>query len=56
MPWRQPELLQGPGSVKRLPSLIKSKGFAKVLIVTDGMLPKLGLLNSLYEACAAEGV
>ena len=56
MPWRQPELLQGPGSVKRLPSLIKSKGFAKVLIVTDGMLPKLGLLNSLYEASAAEGV
>ncbi len=56
MPWRQPELLQGPGSVQRLPALIKSKGFAKVLIVTDGMLPKLGLLNNLYEACASEGV
>lgn len=56
MPWRQPELLEGAGSIRRLPALVKSKGFSKVLIVTDGMLPKLGLLNSLYEACAAEGL
>ena len=42
MPWRQPELLSGPGSIKKLPELIKSKGISRVLIVTDSVLRKLG--------------
>ena len=56
MPWRQPELLEGEGSVKRLPAFIKDKGFEKVLVVTDGLLPKLGLLNSFYEASGEAGL
>ena len=51
MPWRQPELLEGAGVVKKLPAFIQSKGIGKVLIVTDGMLSKIGLLNSMLEAC-----
>ncbi len=56
MPWRQPELIEGAGSIQKLPAFILQKGFRKVLIVTDGMLPKIGLLNSLYEACKADGL
>lgn len=51
MPWRQPELIEGAGSIRRLPDFIRSKGYRKVLIVTDGMLPRLGLLDSLFDAC-----
>ncbi|PKP71921.1 MAG: alcohol dehydrogenase [Alphaproteobacteria bacterium HGW-Alphaproteobacteria-5] len=56
MPWRQPELLSGPGSIKKLPALIKSKGIKNVLIVTDSVLRKLGLLDSFFAACDAEGL
>ena len=48
---RSPELLQGAGSIKKLPAFIKSKGIDKVLIVTDGILSKIGLLDSLFAAC-----
>ena len=51
MPQPSPELLDGAGSIKRLPSFIKLKGINKVLIVTDGILPKLGLLDNLFAAC-----
>ena len=56
MPWRRPELLEGRGCVRRLPAFIRSKGYDKVLIVTDGLLPRLGLLNSLYDACRDAGL
>lgn len=56
MPWRQPELLKGPGSIKQLPAFIKSKGVKNVLIVTDTVLRKLGLLDSFFAACDAEGL
>ena len=35
VPWKMPQTLEGLGSIKRLPALIKEKGFHKVLIVTD---------------------
>ena len=35
MDWSAPQLLEGAGSVLRLPELIKSKGVKKVLVVTD---------------------
>ena len=53
LPQPSPELLEGAGSIKKLPAFIKAKGIDKVLIVTDGILPKLGLLNGLFEACDA---
>jgi alcohol dehydrogenase class IV len=56
LPWRQPELLTGAGSIKKLPAFIKSKGISNVLIVTDSVLRKLGLLDSFFAACDAAGL
>ena len=49
LPWGEPEMLTGPGSIKKLPEFVKAKGVNNVLIVTDKGLTSLGLLNSLYE-------
>ena len=51
-----PELLEGPGSVRRLPELIKSKGVDKVLLVTDKGILGLRLLDGLFERLTAAGV
>jgi alcohol dehydrogenase class IV len=47
--WKEPVLLEGPGSIRKLPELVKSKGIGCVLIVTDKGLTGLHLLDSLYE-------
>ncbi|MCQ2476686.1 MAG: iron-containing alcohol dehydrogenase [Clostridia bacterium] len=54
--WDEPELLEGPGAVKKLPALIKSKGYDNVLVVTDKGLTSLHLLDGLYEALEKEGI
>jgi len=51
-----PELLEGAGSIKKLPALIKSKGFTKVLVVTDKGLMSVHLLDGLFASLALEGV
>lgn len=50
IPWGVPKILQGPGSVKKLPAAIKKKKFNNALIVTDKMLVELHLLDGLTEA------
>ncbi|MEG2719792.1 MAG: iron-containing alcohol dehydrogenase [Oscillospiraceae bacterium] len=47
--WSEPQLLKGPGAIRKLPSLIKEKGIKKVLIVTDKGLMGINLLDSLFE-------
>lgn len=47
--WEEPQLLQGPGAIKDLPALVKSKGVSNVLVVTDKGLMSLNLLDSLFE-------
>lgn len=54
--WSEPQLLTGPGAVKKLPALIKEKGLKKVLIVTDKGLTGLGLPNGLYEELTKTGI
>ena len=54
--WSEPQLLTGPGAIKNLPSFIKEKGLAKVLVVTDKGLMGLHLLDGMFEALKAEGV
>lgn len=54
--WSEPEKIEGPGAIKRLPKFIKNKGITKVLVVTDKGLTGLGLLNGLYEKLDEEGV
>lgn len=56
LPWGEPVKLTGPGSIRKLPALIKEKGLSKVLIVTDKGLTSLGLLNGLYEEMDKAGV
>lgn len=56
MPWRQPELITGAGSIQQLPSFIRKKRISHVLIVTDAILHRLGLLNSLFAACDEAGL
>lgn len=56
LPWRIPKTLEGPGSVRELPALIRKKHFKKVLIVTDKVLRELGLLDGMLEAMDEAGV
>lgn len=54
--WTPPKLLQGPGSIKKLPELIRSKGVFNVLVVTDGGLMKLHLLDGLFAGLQQAGI
>ncbi len=54
--WSEPETIEGPGAIKKLPAFIKSKGLKNVLIVTDKGLMGLHLLDSLFEKLDEEGV
>lgn len=54
--WSEPELLKGPGAVKDLPALVKSKGISSVLVVTDKGLMSLNLLAGLFEQLDAQGI
>lgn len=56
IPWGMPETLEGAGSVKNLPDLIKKKGYNKVLVVTDKVLMDLGLPKGMLEAMDAAGI
>jgi len=50
IPSQESELLQGPGSVRKLPALIKAQGIQKPLIITDSVLMEKNLLGSMFEA------
>lgn len=55
LPIPQPTLLVGPGSSGRLGQAVAGFGHAKVLIVTDAIIAKLGLLKTLTDALTAGG-
>ncbi len=55
IPIPQPTLLVGPGSSGRLGQAIAGFGHAKILIVTDAIIAKLGLLKQLTDALTAGG-
>lgn len=54
--WSEPELLEGPGAIKKLPDLIKSKGLKNVLIVTDKGLMSLHILDGLFAKLEEGGI
>ena len=56
MDWSEPTLLEGEGSILKLPSLIKSKGVNNVLVVTDRGLMSLHLLDPLFIELEKEGL
>ncbi len=53
---REPTLLSGPGSLQKLPEIVKTKGIDRILLVTDGGLVKAGLVAPLVERFTREGV
>ncbi|MBD3109266.1 iron-containing alcohol dehydrogenase [Bacillus sp. AGMB 02131] len=56
LPWRKPELLEGKGSLSRLPGNIKKQGIRRVLIVTDKGITSFGLVDKMIDGLDAEGV
>ena len=54
--WKEPELVKGAGSVKKLPEVVKSNGHDSVLVVTDKGLMNLHLLDGLFEGLEKSGV
>ena len=55
LPIPQPTILVGPGSSGRLGQTIAGFGHEKILIVTDSIISKLGLLDDLTRALTAGG-
>jgi alcohol dehydrogenase class IV len=55
IPIPQPTLLVGPGSSGRLGQAVAGFGHSKILIVTDSIISKLGLLKTLTDALTAGG-
>ena len=55
LPIAQPTLMVGPGSSGRLGEAIAGMGHRKILIVTDAIIAKLGLLGPLTKALKAGG-
>lgn len=54
--WSEPELLSGPGAIKKLPAVIKERGINKVMVVTDKGLMSLNLLDGLFEKLKEQGI
>ncbi len=46
----------GAGKVKEVGKMLKAEKITKALIMTDGVLFELGLLNNMLEAIKAEGI
>ncbi len=56
VPFPKPTLFSGPGSSLELCEAISLMGVHKLLIVTDAMLVKIGLLDDIQEKLEAHGV
>ncbi|PIC66792.1 alcohol dehydrogenase [Sporosarcina sp. P16a] len=56
LPWREPELLVGPGSVEGLAGKVKSLGLDNVFIITDRNIAKLGLLDVMLLGLDSLGI
>ena len=57
IPWGVPKTLEGPGSLMKLPKLIKEQGYNKVLVVTDKVLNQdLHMLDGLYAQLKEDGI
>jgi alcohol dehydrogenase class IV len=55
-PWKEPQVLRGPGSVDELPALVKARGLRRVLLVTDPGLMRLGLPLPLIQGLEKAGL
>lgn len=56
LPFRKPELFEGPGASKDLCKKLAVEGIGKVMIVTDEGLVKLGIVKGIQDALDEAGV
>lgn len=56
MGYRMPNYLEGPGSVERLPQLLKDKKINDVLVVTGASLLRRGMLDPMLKAMDKEKI
>lgn len=56
LPWREPLLLEGEGSVLRLPERLLADGVRKPLLVTGPTLHRLGAADDLCAALERSGI
>lgn len=56
LPWREPVLIEGENSLRRLPKAIQEEKIERVLIVTDGVISSLGLMDSMLRDLTGAGI
>ncbi len=56
LPFRKPILIEGPGSLSKLPNVISSNGIQNVIIVTDRVIVSLGLIDNLLNGFRNIGI
>ena len=56
MPFQKPTLIEGQGSLSKLPDIVLRNGIYNVIVVTDRVIVSLGLVDSLLEGLVAKGV
>ncbi|MBS4219964.1 iron-containing alcohol dehydrogenase [Bacillus sp. FJAT-49711] len=56
IPWREPELLEGEDSLKKLPSLFTQCKIESILIVTDKVIVLVGLIDDFLNDLRNEGI
>ena len=56
MPWREPQLIHGAGSLKELPKHLKANDIEKVLLVTDEFLAKTEHFQNIKKYLDEAGI
>ena len=56
LPFNQPRLMIGPGSIDRLADHVGTYGFERLLLVTDAGIVKLGLHSGCVERLESHGI
>lgn len=56
LPWRKAVRVQGPGSIRHLPQLLRLQQKTKPLVVTDPGLVQAGVAQSVTRVLAAAGI
>ena len=53
---KEPKVIEGENSLKKIPSLLKENSLTKPLVVTDKGIHLLNLLNPLFKSLKEEGI
>ena len=56
LPWRTPEIIDGAGSISKIPEILGKKNVKKPLVVTDPGLVKAGLAKKITDILEKAGI